>query len=44
MCADEHASARETLQRAHDAAVARGSESGRDRALQFLTLLECRAR
>ena len=43
MYADEHASARETLQRAHDAAVTRGSESGRDRALQFLTLLECRA-
>ena len=43
MFADEHESARETLQRAHDAAVARGSESGQDRALQFLTQLECRA-
>ncbi|HEX5722753.1 MAG TPA: AAA family ATPase [Acidimicrobiia bacterium] len=43
MYADEHELAREALQRAHDAAVARGSESGRERALEFLTQLECRA-
>jgi DNA-binding CsgD family transcriptional regulator len=43
MYANEHDPAREALQRAHTAAVARGSESGQDRALQFLTHLECRA-
>jgi DNA-binding CsgD family transcriptional regulator len=43
MYADEPTAAREALQRAHAAAVARGSESGQDRALQFLTQVECRA-
>jgi DNA-binding CsgD family transcriptional regulator len=43
MFAYEHERSREALQRAHDAAVARGSESGRDRALQLLIRLECQA-
>ena len=42
MYAEEHGPACEALLRAHAAAVARGLESGQDRALQFLTQLECR--
>ena len=41
--ADEHEPAREALQRAHATAVARGYEPARDRALFYLTQLECRA-
>jgi DNA-binding CsgD family transcriptional regulator len=43
MYADEHESAREALQRAHAAAVARGDEPAQDDVLLFLTELACRA-
>ena len=43
MYADEHEPAREALQRAHAAAVARGDEPAQDKALLFLTELACRA-
>ena len=43
MYADEHESARETLQRARATAAARGYEPAQDRALHVLTQLECRA-
>jgi DNA-binding CsgD family transcriptional regulator len=43
MYADEHEPAREALQRAHAAGVARGDEPTQDNALLFLTELECRA-
>jgi DNA-binding CsgD family transcriptional regulator/tetratricopeptide (TPR) repeat protein len=43
MYADEHEPAREALERAHAAAVARGDEPAQDNVLLFLTELACRA-
>jgi DNA-binding CsgD family transcriptional regulator/tetratricopeptide (TPR) repeat protein len=43
MYADQHGPAREALQRAHAAAVARGDEPAQDNALLFLAELACRA-
>ena len=43
MCADEHKSAREALQRAHTIAATRGHVPEQIIALAWLTLLECRA-
>ncbi len=43
MYADQHEAAREALERAHAAAVARGDEPAQDNALLFLTELACRS-